>query len=30
MGIYPKPFLNISEPAVKHITEMVTFYTSLK
>jgi NADH-quinone oxidoreductase subunit M len=30
MGIYPKPFLNISEPAVKHITEMVTSYTSLK
>jgi NADH-quinone oxidoreductase subunit M len=30
MGIYPKPFLNISEPAVKHITEMVTSITSLK
>jgi NADH-quinone oxidoreductase subunit M len=30
MGVYPKPFLNISEPAVKHITEMVTSFTSLK
>jgi NADH-quinone oxidoreductase subunit M len=30
MGVYPTPFLAISEPAIKHITEMVATYTSMK
>jgi NADH-quinone oxidoreductase subunit M len=30
MGVYPTPFLAISEPAIKHITELVATYTSMK
>jgi NADH-quinone oxidoreductase subunit M len=30
MGVYPTPFLAISEPAIKNITEMVATYTSMK
>jgi NADH-quinone oxidoreductase subunit M len=30
MGVYPTPFLAISEPAIKNITEIVATYTSMK